>query len=90
MLHYVPTSAGADLDLRVRLHKARDIAAALRGRSESTLASWLACQCHEIAGGMVFAAGLREPQLDVAVQLRRALIRAAMAADSLHSEDFPL
>lgn len=90
MLHYLPTSAGADLDLRVRLLKARDMAAAMRGRSESTLASWLACQCHEIAGGMVFAGGLRESQLDLSVQLCRSLIRAAMAADSLNSEDFPL
>lgn len=29
VLHYLPTSAGADLDLRVRLLKARDIAAAM-------------------------------------------------------------
>lgn len=90
VLHYLPTSAGADLDLRVRLHKARDMAAALRGRSQSVLANWLACQCHELAGEMVFAGGLREEQLNLAVQLCRSLIRAALAADSLNSDEFPL
>lgn len=90
MLHYLPSSAGTDLDMRVRLHKARDMAAALRGRSESALASWCACQCHEIAGGVVFAAGVTEAQLDLVLQLCRSLIRAALAADSLNSEEFPL
>ena len=89
VLHYLPTSAGADLDLRVRLLKARDMAAAMRGRSESALADWLACQCHDLAGAMVFAGGLREAQLDLAVQLCRSLVRAAMAADSLNSSDIP-
>ena len=90
MLHYLPTSAGRDLDLRVRLLKARDMAAAMRGRSESPLADWLACQCHEIAGAMVFSTALREAQLDLALQLCRALIRAAMSADSLNSDELPL
>lgn len=90
VLHYLPASAGADLEFRVRLLKARDMAAAMRGRTESALADWLACQCHEVAGAVVFSEGLREAQLDLAVHLCRALIRGAMAADSLHSEEFPL
>ena len=90
VLHYLPTSAGSDLDQRVRLLKARDMAAAMRGRSESALASWLACQCHEIAGAVVFSPNVREPQLDLTVQLCRSLIRAAMAADSLNSDEFPI
>lgn len=90
VLHYLPASDGRDLDLRVRLLKARDMAAAMRGRTESVLASWLACQCHETAGAIVFAAGVGEARLDLAVQMCRALIKAAMAADSLNSDEFPL
>ena len=90
VLHFLPNAAGAELDLRVRLLKARDMAAAMRGRTESTLADWLACQCHELAGAMVFAGGQDETRLDLALQLCRSLIRGAMAADSLHSEEFPL
>ena len=90
MLHYLPASEGRDLDLRVRLLKARDMAAAMRGRTDSALASWLACQCHEIAGAVVFAGRVSEVQLDLVLQLSRSLIRAAMASDSLNSDEFPL
>lgn len=90
VLHFLPTAAGVELDLRVRLLKARDMAAAMRGRTESALADWLACQCHELAGAMVFAAAQDEARLDLTLQLCRSLMRGAMAADSLNCEEFPL
>ncbi|MCR9178725.1 MAG: hypothetical protein NXH71_00605 [Erythrobacteraceae bacterium] len=90
VINFVPDAEGEELELRVRLLKARDMAAAMRGRSDSPLADWLACQCHDHAGVMVFAARQREARLDLSVQLCRSLIRAAMAADSLHCEEFPI
>lgn len=90
VLQFVPDAGGESLDLRVRLLKARDMAAAMRGRSESPLADWLACQCHDIAGLMVFAASQGDARLDLAVQLCRSLIRAAMAADSLNCDEFAI
>lgn len=90
VLHFLPKASGLELDLRVRLLKARDMAAGMRGRTESSLADWLACQCHELAGAVVFAGGLDEARLQLVLQLCRSLIRAAMAADSVNSDEFPL
>lgn len=90
VLVFLPEESGASLDHRGRLLKARDMAAALRGRTESPLADWLAYSCHDLAGWMVFRPDVPAERLNLAVQLCRKLIGAALAADSLHSDEFPL
>lgn len=88
--HYLPDAAGDELAHRVTLLKARDSAAALRGRSQSWLASECACQAHDVAGRFVFRPGESPARLETASNLCRALVKAAMAADSLDSEEMPL
>lgn len=87
---YCPGAEGEELAQRVALLKGRDWAAAMRGRSTSWLADQCACHAHEVAGRFVFRPGESETRLALAAQLCRALVRAAMAADSLDSEEIPL
>lgn len=88
--HYVPGCNGEELAHRVTLLKARDWAAALRGRSNSWLATECACHAHDVAGRFVFRPGESPARLETASNLCRALVKAAMAADSLDSEETPL
>jgi hypothetical protein len=88
--HYVPGCNGEELAHRVTLLKARDWAAALRGRTTSWLADQCACHAHEVAGRFVFRPGESPARLEIASTLCRALVKAAMAADSLDSEETPL
>jgi hypothetical protein len=90
VLQYVPNAAGDELAHRIALLKARDWSAVLRGRSSSWLGTECACHAHEVAGRFVFRPGESVARLDIAAQLCRALVKAAMAADSLDSEDEPL
>jgi hypothetical protein len=83
---FVPDAEGKELAHRIALLRARDWAAALRGRTASWLATECACHAHEIAGQFVFCAEASVARLEIALQLCRALVKAAMAADSL-SED---
>lgn len=87
---FVPDAAREELALRVTLLKARDWAAALRGRTESWLATEFACHAHDVAGRFVFRPGESLARLELASILCRALVKAAMAADSLHNEETPL
>ena len=88
--HYVPDAAGDELMHRVALLKARDWAAALRGRTQSWLATECACHAHDVAGRFVFRPGESPARLEIAANLCRALVKAAMASDALDSEDCPL
>lgn len=81
--HYVPDATGEDLEARVALLKARDWAAALRGRTVSRKAYDFACDAHEVAGAFVFAAGETKQRLDFAVKLCRHLVAAAMIVEQL-------
>lgn len=87
---FIPDAMDEDLELRVTLLKARDVAAALRGRTLSWLATECACHAHDIAGRFVFRPGETVPRLRMAADLCRALVKSAMAADSLNSEEAPL
>ena len=87
---FVPDADGEELELRVTLLKARDWAAALRGRTVSWLATECACHAHEVAGHYVFRLGESVARLSMATDLCRALVRAAMAADSLDGVETPL
>lgn len=88
--HFLPDAAGDELAHRVTLLKARDWAAALRGRSVSWLATECACHAHDVAGRFVFRPGESIARLETASNLCRALVKAAMAADALDSEEAPL
>jgi hypothetical protein len=87
---YVPDAEGEELTHRVTLLKARDCAAVLRGRTQSWLATECACQAHNVAGCFVFRPHESLARLEVASILCHALVKAAMAADSLDSEETPL
>lgn len=87
---FVPDAAGKELELRVTLLKARDWAAALRGRTVSWVATEFACHAHDVAGLFVFRLGESVARLSMATDLCRALVKAAMAADSLDGEEVPL
>lgn len=87
---FLPDAAGEELAHRVTLLKARDWAAALRGRSTSWLATECACHAHDVAGRFVFRPGESLARLETVSALCRALVKAAMAADSLDSEETPL
>ena len=88
--HFLPDAVGEELAHRVTLLKARDWAAALRGRSISWLATECACHAHDVAGRFVFRPGESVARLETASNLCRALVKAAMAADSLDCEETPL
>lgn len=80
---YVPDADGAELEHRIALLKARDWNAAMRGRTDCSFASQLACDGHEVAGRFVFATGESEARLKVAASLCRHLALAANAAEAL-------
>lgn len=79
---FVPTAEGVELEYRAALLKARDYAAASRGRAESSLAYDLACAAHEVAGEFLFA-DVSVPRLDLSVKLCRHLVSAAHLAEFL-------
>ena len=81
--HYVPDAEGEELEARIALLKARDWAAALRGRTTCLLAFNLACEAHEAAGGYVFAEGETVQRLGFAAKLCRHLVAAAVIAEQL-------
>lgn len=83
---YVPTAEGDELVHRETLMKARDWAAAMRGRTHTRAAFDLACQAHEIAGGYVFAEGETPLRLKQAADLCRHLVAAAMLHENLDAE----
>lgn len=85
--HYVPDAAGEELESRIKLLKARDYGAALRGRTESLRAFNLAVEAHEVAGAFVFAINESPERLGQAVKLARHLIMAAMQAELLDAGD---
>jgi len=87
---YVPGADGEELTHRIALLMARDFAASYRGRTKSWLADECACQAHDVAGRFVFRIGESASRLDMAVNLCRSLVRAAMCADSLDCEEAPL
>lgn len=80
---YVPTAAGEELEHRVALLKARDWAAALRGRTQCLQAFNLAAEAHELAGAYVFATEVNESRLQPVVRLCRHLVAAAMLAEQI-------
>lgn len=88
--HYVPDAAGDELAHRVALLKARDWSAALRGRSQSWLATECAFHAHDVAGRFVYRLGESPERLEAAANLCRALVKAALTADTLDSEHCPL
>lgn len=88
--HFVPDAAGDELAHRLTLLKARDWAAALRGRSQSWLATECACHAHDVACRFVYRAGESTARLETAAALSRALVKAALAADALDCEECPL
>jgi hypothetical protein len=87
VLHFMPDAAGDELAHRVALLKARDWSAALRGRSQSWLATECAFHAHDVAGRFVYRLGESPMRLETAANLCRALVKAALAADALDSED---
>ena len=80
---YVPSATGEELEHRETLLRARDWAAALRGRTASRLAFDLATEAHEQAGAFVFAIGEDEQRLGFAAKLCRHLIAAAVLAEQI-------
>ncbi len=80
---FVPTAAGDELEHRTTILKARDWAAALRGRTTSLQAFNLACEAHEVAGAFVYATGETTQRLEFAAKLARHLIQAAILAEQL-------
>jgi hypothetical protein len=82
---YLPEATGEELEARVALLKARDWAAALRGRTACPFAFTLACHAHEAAGEFVFAEGETTQRLDFAAKLCRHLVAAAVLAEHLEN-----
>ena len=83
---FVPEcSDPAEMEQRQALLKARDFAAALRGRSESIAAVNHAADAHECAGAFVFA-DVPVQSLELAVKYCRHLVQAAFIADHLDWE----
>jgi len=80
---YCPKAQGKELELRISLLKARDYAAGIRGRGESYWANNYAGHAHEIAGEFVFNTQESEARLDMALQLCRSLVKAAMTSEGL-------
>jgi hypothetical protein len=80
---YLPDAQGEELEHREALLKARDWAAALRGRTNTVRAFNLAVDAHEVAGEFVFAQGETPQRLAFAAKLARHLVAAAMLAEQL-------
>lgn len=73
---------GDEMLLRVGLLKARDYAAAVRGRSLSGHACDLAATVHDVAGEYVFA-DVSTAQLKMALTYCRAIMQGALTAESM-------
>ena len=84
---YVPNASGEELKQRVSLLATRDMAAALRGRTECSFAQNLSCEAHELAGGFVFAANETTQRLTLAAKLARHLVVAAVLAEQLDERE---
>ena len=82
---FVPAAAGAELEARVSLLKARDYAAALRGRVETERALHCAAEAHELAGQFLYA-DVPSDRLKIAVACCRNLVHAAFLFDHLDTE----
>lgn len=80
---YLPDARGEELEHRIALLKARDWAAAMRGRTSVLQSFNLAVEAHEVAGQYVFAVGETVERLAFAVKLTRYLVGAAMVAEQL-------
>ena len=80
---FVPDCAdGEEMEHRQALLKARDFAAAQRGKVFSDFANHLSCEAHELAGAFVYA-GVPNARLKLAVDLCRHLVSAAYIAEHL-------
>ena len=80
---FVPECAdGEEMEHRTALLKARDFAAAQRGKVFSDWAINLSCSAHETAGAFVFA-DVSNDRLKIAVALCRNLVHAAYLAEHL-------
>jgi len=83
---FVPDCAdGQEMEHRTALLKARDFAAAQRGKVTGDWAIQLACDAHDTAGAFVYA-DVPADRLKIAVALCRNLVHAAYLADHLESE----
>ncbi|MCV0384262.1 MAG: hypothetical protein K5799_12585 [Erythrobacter sp.] len=83
---FVPACAdGEEMEHRQALLKARDYAAAQRGKVFSDRAIDLACEAHETAGAFVYA-DVPVDRLKIAVAYCRNLVHAAFLAEHLAEE----
>lgn len=83
---FVPACAdGEELEHRTALLKARDFAAAQRGKVFSDAAINLSCAAHETAGEYVYA-DVPVDRLKIAVAFCRHLVSAAYLAEHLSEE----
>ena len=83
---FVPACAdGDEMEARTALLKARDFAAAQRGKVYSTEAINLSCEAHEAAGAFVYA-DVPVDRLKIAVGYCRNLVHAAYLAEHLSRE----
>lgn len=83
---YCPDAAGKELEHREALLKARDFAAAIRGKTVSRAAYDHAVTAHDIAGEYVFA-DVSEETLANVVKYCRHLVQAAILAEYLDATD---
>ena len=81
---FVPASKGSDLEHRISLLQLRDYAAAMRSRTACEHALSLAAFAHDVAGDYVFA-DVPEPCLKLARNYCRAILQAALAAESMEA-----
>ena len=79
---FCPTSQGEDLELRTRLLKAMDYAAAMRGKYHRPRAYGYSADAHDLAGHYVFR-DVPIHVLKMAVDACRALAQAAQLVDAL-------
>lgn len=75
---------GEEMELRKALLKAREYASVLKPRVASDAAYDLACQAHEVAGQYVYA-DVSTGRLEIARNLCRALVQAAMCTEHLEA-----
>lgn len=80
---FLPDCAdGEEMELRKALLKAREYASVLKPRMASDTAYDLACAAHEVAGQYVYAE-VTTGRLEIARNLCRALVQAAMCTEHL-------
>jgi len=84
---YLPDAEGEDLEVREVLLRARDHAAALRGRTVSLRAFNLAAEAHEICGAFVYATNETLGRLSLAAKLCRHLVHAAILAEQMDDDE---